>query len=93
MRLNDRERWLREQREAKLAEIAEGAVSKPVTASVTPSVTPSHPVTECVTVCSRCVELEEEVRRLKRLKRLLAEREPMSAAERMRRMRARRKEG
>jgi hypothetical protein len=90
MRLNDRERWLREQREAKLAEIAEGAVTKPVTAFVTPSVTPSHPVTECVTVCSRCVELEEEVRRLTRL---LAEREPMSAAERMRRMRARRKEG
>ena len=90
MRLNDRERWLREQREAKLAEIAEGAVTKPVTASVTPTVTPSHPVTECVTVCSRCVELEEEVRRLTRL---LAEREPMSAAERMRRMRARRKEG
>ena len=84
MRLNDRERWLREQREAKLAEIAEGAVTKPVTASVTPSVTPSHPVTECVTVCSRCVV---------RLTRLLAEREPMSADERMRRMRARRKEG
>ena len=96
--------WLRDQRERNYAAAEKRAVTRPVTkrvTGVTPAVTVTRPVTPVVTegvtgVTKRDMQkeidwLREEVRRLEGLLGAAGRPQVMSAAERMKRMRERRR--
>ena len=94
--MGDRLEWLRELREAQVTRGAKHgstptklvtSVTKPRNTAVTEPVTVTPPVTPCM----RCLELETEVKHLKRQLAKAGLGEPMTAAERMRRMREKRR--